>query len=386
MLGRPQGEALAFTGTSYATLAGGLSCFWVLLALAPVASHIAWARSRSLTAGAFANATDAALAAEDELTGGWSWVWGSLMVWLWLGVAIVLCCCSLGNVLAGRFVYAKDMEDRLRFPNCWVNMFAVGQKLMPLRARWLVKTAGACSLFALIVFIFTASQTVDAKERIATTYANSFAMLSGLKIGLDGIFPSFDKLVEVLNDPAAALSSVGRRIANLSSYAEFDPAYFSEGVQGLTAINLVLSFVKLLATYGRKLFALMDAAKSILKTYAGYEAASEGDDGTVQVNETMTDLDAIAILELLNKQEISHNYGGIEELSFAKLLSHGEELKFDNCGLVDGDLPGLVALVTHPEMTVKAMSLNLEKNHLVTAEAWQRELPRMLTKGSLTSL
>ena len=72
-------------------------------------------------------------------------------------------------------------------------------------------------------------------------------------------------------------------------------------------------------------------------------------------------------------------------MSFAKLLPV-EELKFDNCGLVDGDLPGLVALVTHPEMAVKARSLNLEENHLVTAEAWQRELPRMLTKGSLTSV
>ena len=236
------------------------------------------------------------------------------------------------------------------------------------------------------MFIFTASQTVDAKERIATTYANSFAMLSGLKLGLDGIFPSFDKLVEVLNDPAAALSSVGQRIANLSSYAEFDPAYFSEGVQALTAINLVLSFVKLLATYGRKLFALMDAAKSILKAYAGYEAASEGDDGTAQVNETMTDLDAIAILDLLNKQEIKSKYDWIEgDLSFAKLLLV-EELKFDHCDLIDDDLPGLVALVTHPEMAVKPGSLKLRNNQLVTAEAWQRAFPRMLTNGSLTSV
>ena len=121
---------------------------------------------------------------------------------------------------------------------------------------------------------------------------------------MDGIFPSFDELLKVLNGPAKALTSVGQRIANLSSYAELDPAYFSEGVQALTAINLVLSFVKLLATYGRKLFALMDAAKSILKTYTGHEAASEGDDGTVQVCETMTDLAAIAILSLLNKKEV----------------------------------------------------------------------------------
>ena len=304
------------------------------------------------------------------------------MVWLWLGVALVLCCCSLGNVLAGCIVYEKDMQDC--FPNWWVNKFAssaIGG--LPIRAKLMVKTAGACSLVALIIFIFTASQTDNAKELIATTYANSFAVLSGLKLGLDGIFPSFDKLVEVLNDPAAALSSVGQRIANLSSYAELDPAYFSEGVQALTAINLVLSFVKLLATYGRKLFALMDAAKSILKAYAGYEAASEGDDGTVQVNETMTDLEAVAILDLLNKREIKRKYDWIKgDLSFAKLLPV-EELKFDHCGLVDGDLLGLVALVTHPEMAVKARSLKLEDNQEITAGAWQRALPRMLTNSSL---
>ena len=150
------------------------------------------------------------------------------------------------------------------------------------------------------------------------------------------------------------------------------------------AINLVLSFVKLLATYGRKLFALMDAAKSILKAYAGYEAASEGDDGTVQVNETMPDLEAIAILDLLNKREIKNKYAD-NGLSFAKLLLE-EELKFNHCGLVDGDLLGLVALVTHPEMAVKARSLKLEDNQEITAGAWQRALPRMLTKGSLTSV
>eukprot|EP00964_Phaeocystis_antarctica_P156453 scaffold126109_cov27-Phaeocystis_antarctica.AAC.1 len=173
-------------------------------------------------------------------------------------------------------------------------------------------------------------------------------------------------------------------MVNLSSYAKLDPAYFSEGVQALTAINLVLSFVKLLATYGRKLFALMDAAKSILKTYTGHEAASEGDDGTVQVCETMTDLAAIAILGLLNKQDVKNRYKRQhrgEEVSFAKLVLQ-EELDFDVCNLGDGDLPGLVALVTHAEMAVKLRSLSLGRNTLVTAQAWEKALTDMSTKGS----
>ena len=213
-----------------------------------------------------------------------------------------------------------------------------------------------CSLFALTIFIYTASQTADAKELIAATYASSFEALSGLKLDVDGLLPSFDELVKLLKNPAAGISNVVRRIANLSSYAEFDPAYFSEGVQALKAINLVLSFVKLLATYGRKLFALKDAAKSIFETRAGYEADLEGDDGTMQVYETMTDLKAIAILELLNKEEVqsNHNYllivakiqdRHVNDVSFAKLVLL-KELKFDDCNLRDDDLAGLVALVT----------------------------------------
>ena len=101
-----------------------------------------------------------------------------------------------------------------------------------------------------------------------------------------------------------------------------------------------------------------------------------------------TSAEIASFLELLNKQTIGsrYSYDGIEgDLSFSKLLLV-EELRFDKCGLIDGDLPGLVSLVTHPEMAKKARSLNLEGNPLVTAEAWQRELPRMLTKGSLTSV
>eukprot|EP00964_Phaeocystis_antarctica_P073053 scaffold44795_cov59-Phaeocystis_antarctica.AAC.4 len=74
----------------------------------------------------------------------------------------------------------------------------------------------------------------------------------------------------------------------------------------------------------------MDAAKSILKTYAGHEPASIGDDGTVQVYETMTDLEAIAILDLLNKQEVQTKYG--EGVSFATLVLQ-DELEFGVCSL-----------------------------------------------------
>jgi len=255
------------------------------------------------------------------------------------------------------------------------------------RSRYITsqsKTAAACSLGALIIFIFTASQTADEKELIATTYASSLAALSGVQLDWNIALPSFGELVKVLNDPSAALSSVVQRLANLSSYVELDPAYFSEGVQALTAINLVLSFVKLLATYGRKLFALMDAAKSMLKTYIGHEAASEGDDGTVQVNETMTNLEAIAILDLLNKPKVKAKYRDTA-VSFATLVL-ADELEFDECDLGDGDLAGVAALVTRTEMKVKSRSLRLDNNPLVTAQAWEKMLPKVVVNSSLIAL
>jgi hypothetical protein len=155
-------------------------------------------------------------------------------------------------------------------------------------------------------------------------------------------------------------------------------------VQALTAINLVLSFVKLLATYGRKLFALMDAAKSMLKTYTGHEAASEGDDGTVQVNETMTNLEAIAILDLLNKPKVKAKYKDTA-VSFATLVL-ADELEFDECDLGDGDLAGVAALVTHTEMKGKSRSLRLDNNPLVTAQAWEKMLPKVVVNSSLIVL
>ena len=403
VLGRSQGEGLTFTSTSYATLAGGLSCFWVLLALAPLASHGAWARSRSLSlsqgVAVFANDTALALGDVDGLTGEWSWVWGSLMVWMWLGAAIALCCCSCGACFGhlcleswdASFKAAKEYaksKTRRQFIN--FNLGIIGScadginTCWALNAQgWYVRTAGACALFALIICIFTAYQTDEAKELIATTYANSLAALSGLQLDLGGILPSLDELVEVLSDPIGALSSVVQRIANLSSYAEFDPAYFAEGVQALEAINLVLSFIKLLATYGRKIFALYDSARSIRKTYAGDEAASEGDDGTVQVYETITDLDAIGILNLLNKDTIKEKPHHGAYVSFAQLAKR-KELDFVECELVDGDLRGLVALATHPNMAFR--KLHLQGNMSVTPQAWKKMRQKVKMKCPLVTV
>ena len=74
-----------------------------------------------------------------------------------------------------------------------------------------------------------------------------------------------------------------------------------------------------------------------------------------------------------------------EGVSFAKLV-HEETLDFSECNLVNRDLAGLNALVTHAEMKVKRRSLRLDGNTLVTAQAWEQKLPKVVVNGSLTSL
>ena len=162
------------------------------------------------------------------------------------------------------------------------------------------------------------------------------------------------------------------RIANLSSLAELDPAYLAEGVGLLAAINLVLSFVKLLATYGRKLFALVDAAKAI----TGHGAGSEGDDGTVQVYETMTNLEAVAILDLLNKPAVKAKFG--DGVSFGELVRK-DKLDFEGCDFVDDDLAGVVALVTHPEMAARGSRWSRTDGALIRLE--EGACPRSAGRG-----
>ena len=60
---------------------------------------------------------------------------------------------------------------------------------------------------------------------------------------------------------------------------------------------MLLSFVKLIATYGRQLFALIDSASVVLK--GGRD--DEGGDGTVhvRVREATTDVQAVRALEVI---------------------------------------------------------------------------------------
>ena len=75
----------------------------------------------------------------------------------------------------------------------------------------------------------------------------------------------------------------------------------------------------------------------------------------MQVYETMTNLEAVAILDLLNKPAVQ--LGLKDGVSFGKPSSTRGSSTLMDCWLVDGDLAGVVALVTHPEMAARGRSL-----------------------------
>ena len=104
----------------------------------------------------------------------------------------------------------------------------------------------------------------------------------------------------------------------------------------------------------------------------------------MQVNETMTDLEAIGILDLMNTLK-AKKPGTYRDVSFETLVL-ADELEFNECTLGDGDLAGVAALVTHTEMKGKSRSLRLDNNLLVTTQAWEKMLPKVVVNSSLIAL
>ena len=122
-------------------------------------------------------------------------------------------------------------------------------------------------------------------RRLELAYTNSFAAALSLRLDFSALLPSFDALIEVLGDPLDALSALVEHVSHMSIYVEFDPSYFARNMEALSALNLVLGVLKLLAVYGQKAFALYDAVKSALAGGGG----GDDDDGTVQVRECVAD-------------------------------------------------------------------------------------------------
>jgi len=168
-------------------------------------------------------------------------------------------------------------------------------------------------LLALVFAIFFTSQDDSYIERVIwhaqVVYGDSFAFLATLQLDVSGLQPFLDsvmadmvaftgdplgaaqkvadRLAEIVADPLAPVREVVEVVANMSRYLEIDPSYFVEHSAALDVLNVSLGLLKLLATYGRKAFALYDA---VLRLFRGEKGeGNEEDDGVVQVHECVAD-------------------------------------------------------------------------------------------------
>ena len=391
VLARTQSEYLAFTNTSFATLAGGLVCFWALIAIAPCISYHAWAQAWRLTnetllaesfwqggevlaAGYLGNTSvgkdfvDAAMAPGlDESSGfsGWIWAGTSPLTWIFSTLAVLL----LVDSFVSSFVSDDAVMHSTRagsFCQLWHEV-----KDIACKNRLLVKAVNSWIIWALQplshltrrfgllgpVILFTAIAVWSAleKEKVAIAYANSFQSFSTLRFRWDGLLPSIDRLLELLEDPQAVLNDLYERITKVVTQVNFDPIYFAESVEVLNAINLCLSFLKLIATYGRTVFALFDASRLILS--GAVSSTSNGEDSTVQVFETVTDFDAVHVYKFLTK------------INWVDKFAKMDRVDFGSKGIHDGDVTSFDWFLRQPELR-GVNSLDLRDNLLSEGQTW----------------
>ena len=369
-VGRPPSEFMAYTNTSFATLAGGLACFWAVLAMAPCISFGAWAQARALLTkdagnGAGNVTTTPPLDLDSDAFRGWTSVWESMMIWVWLGLVVSLLLLAFGLCECSR-----NEESRLQrvLPEKWRREYDAERSEM--------KCLRIVCLYSppfLFFFIFLAAQSTEGKQLVAVAYAASFESFATLQVNWDGLLPSFDRMFALLSDPAAVLTDLLQRLANVN--LRLDPDYFAEGVRMLYALNLCLSVLKLIATYGRKFFALVDTAKAFLRVGVGYAPASDNGDGTAQVSETITDNAGVRGVEFLTKVGWDKPFGAFQHITEWDLASKG---------ISDVNIPGLLWLLQQTELQgIKHLVLKENTIGAKGAEAIRKWLAKNTTLARL---
>ena len=284
-------QGLGYTETSLSTLAAGLACVLGCLALSPLMAYGGWASMQRRLEGPDFDVVDSTV---DAIK---SHVW---VLWVLVAVPVVLYMVD-GIKMKGKLIFKRCERKGLYFN------FVKGVADNVLLTIYVIPF-----LVLLIPAVFFTSLSSSYAESIIghmqTCYSDSFAVLGMLQLDLSGIEPLFDsamalvtmflgdplstaqdvvdRLSEMLEDPLAPVQEIVEAAANMTRYLEIDPSYFAKNVAALDVLNIALGTLKLAATYGRKVFALIDGVRALL---SGQEDQDDEDDGTVQVHECMAD-------------------------------------------------------------------------------------------------
>ncbi|EOD34348.1 hypothetical protein EMIHUDRAFT_98740 [Emiliania huxleyi CCMP1516] len=282
-------QGLAYTETSLSTLAGGMACVLGCLALSPLVAYGTWAADQGRLEPDYDVEDSVVEAVQARL-------W---MLWLLVAMPVVL---FAVDRLRGKLLVERCDEGGIYLP-----------LTSDARRNVLLTIYVIPFLLALGIAILFTSQNDSYIEGIIwhaqICYADSFAFLAKLQLDVSGLQPFLDsvmadmvaftgdplgatqevvaRLAEIAADPLAPVREVVEAVANMSRYLEIDASYFVEHSAALDILNIALGLLKLLATYGRKAFALYDV---VLGLFSGEkEEGDEEDDGVVQVHECVAD-------------------------------------------------------------------------------------------------
>ena len=334
-LARPASEYLSFSENSFATLAGGLACFWGALALAPTVIYAGWAATEGTAP--MVDPPVAEWEATARLATGLLGTAGFCFVVGWMPLGIIASLLKMERT--GKA--CKALRERLYGTDEYTS-------------RRLLLTASA-ALGAMVYLWVLPTATF---HTLAAAYANSFRSFGTGRFQWATLMPPLGHILSGLADPLALARRAIALTSGMANYSAFSPSYFAEGVAVLNALNVLLGTLKLLATYGCKVLALVDALKGLL----GLTASKDGEDGTVLLRECMTDPSAVFEVAV-GKSDGSSSAAAVAEkagLTVEELLGRAA-VELSGKGIKEQDATPLATVI---EQNGKLSTLNLSSNQL----------------------
>ena len=289
--------------TSLQTLAGGLASLWLTLALSAPSVYSAW---WAADGGGFSIVSFVASTL--------------LIVLLWLAVTL-----------------ENEYEKMLR---CYEEY-----RIAP----WIAQ--GSC-LFVAVALVWWASTAQDA---VSIAYTHTLDALLALHLKWPELLPSLADVIAILEDPFSALNTGNERAIEAASSIQFDPLLFIQGAEALATVNFALAVLKVLATYGREAFAVVDTLRQFLVGGKGLCLVSS----VVQVQECVAPPERAEVDAFLVKMGVSR-----EELAMM------QEVDWSNRALDDADMAAVGVLLSDGSIS-QLLTLSLTGNTIGDASAFE---------------
>jgi hypothetical protein len=256
----------------------------------------------------------------------------------------------------------------------------------------------ACTCYgAWIAAEVLAHPLVSPAEAVRTAYTHSYSTLVSLRFRWPSLLPSFQRLWEVINDPGAACQEVLQRLQDVVrgavvSFANFDPSYFMEGIATLSAINVVVGFLKIIVAYSSKFFQAVDTT---LQYCRASDSAGGAEAVTYQVHECLQPPEWAQVEALHAKYALTAGHASYDLEKRGLILAEVQTLAYETAlvasvtsiNLMGNNLgpEGAIALAPAICDSASLTSINLEGNYL-GPEGAKALAPALRDSASVTSV